>query len=340
MSAFKEEIDAGLAARLGRDLGVPVQVGDLAGLELKDRVVTVSEALYAGLGEDWLERLVDTFEGADLGSLRGWPILRVIEDHGTERPVEALEAIRRLTPMFSGEFAVRPHLIADPDGTLAIMKGWTSDPSEHVRRLASEGARPRLPWGQRLPAFVADPRPLFPLLEPLLDDRSAYVRRSVANHLNDISKDHPALVVEVLGRWARPGREKLVRRALRSLVKSGDLGALALIGVGEPELSVVRFEVEPRCRIGESVGMLVELACRAEQKLVVDYAVGLVGRKGRRRKVFKWSTRQVRPGRVVLERRHPMRPVSVRRLYPGEHTVELQINGRSFGTRPFQLTEA
>lgn len=342
MSAFKDQIDAELVRELADRLAlgssfVTKACNDLDDLELKARVIQVADALHGHLGEDWMQRLVEAFsEDTALVELQGWPILRVIEDRGHATPRASMEAIRRLTSTFSGEFAVRPYLIADPEGMLAIMQCWTSSSSEHVRRLASEGCRPRLPWGQRLPAFIVDPEPLFPMLEALVDDESAYVRRSVANNLNDIAKDHPERLVEVVGEWMAPSRERLIRHALRSLVKAGHPGAMSVLGVGAPEVEVRRFEVDGACRVGGSVEMRVELDVHGAQKLIVDYALHFVGKKRRRRKVFKWKM-GVFDGNVVLVRNQAMRNVSVRTLYPGEHEVELLVNGRSFGRRAFEL---
>ena len=338
MTPFKEEINPALVERLGSAIGTPLKVNDLDLLELKERVIAVSEALFSVLGDDWRSQLVEVFGGSDfggIGGLQGWPILRVIEDHGLDDPEASLEAIRRLTHVFSGEFAVRTYLCAEPDRSLSIIKGWTTSESEHVRRLASEGTRPRLPWGQRIPAFVQDPSALFPLLEPLLDDESEYVRRSVANHLNDIAKDHPDRLVEVVSAWARPSRMRLVKHALRSLVKAGHPGALEVVGVLPFAGSLLRFECAKACVVGETIDFAIEL--EAEQKLVIDYALHFQGARGPgRRKVFKWTTRETR-GRLELARSHRMREVSVRKLYPGAHAVELLINGRSMGTRSFLL---
>lgn len=153
-------------------------------------------------------------------------------------PVAGLEACKRLTQRFSAEFCIRPYLIAEPDRTLATLQSWTAHASPHVRRLCSEGTRPRLPWGVRLQAFVEDPRPVLPLLEALKDDPERYVTRSVANHLGDIGKDHYGLHLQICERWlgeceglsAAQAKERrwLIRHALRYHAKRGDAKARAL----------------------------------------------------------------------------------------------------------------
>jgi 3-methyladenine DNA glycosylase AlkC len=152
--------------------------------------------------------------------------------HGHVADLEAgLAACHALTQRFTAEFAIRPFLVREPVRSLEVIAGWTWDPSPHVRRLASEGTRPRLPWAERLPAFVKDPSPLLPLLDRLVDDPEPYVRRSVANHVGDIAKDHPAVAFELCGRWLDAPttlRRAVVRHAVRHPVKKGVAEAVHL----------------------------------------------------------------------------------------------------------------
>ncbi len=152
--------------------------------------------------------------------------------NGGQDPFEAaMRAQYELTQRFTAEFSIRPFLIQQPERTLARLLQWSTDPSHHVRRLCSEGARPRLPWAMRLPAFIKDPSPLLPLLEALKDDPSLYVRRSVANHVGDIAKDHPDLAYALCERWlhhASRERKWVVRHALRHPAKKGVEAALSL----------------------------------------------------------------------------------------------------------------
>ncbi|MDP3069360.1 MAG: hypothetical protein Q8N18_03685 [Opitutaceae bacterium] len=152
--------------------------------------------------------------------------------NGGRDPFEiSMRAQYEITRRFSAEFSIRPFLIRWPERTLARLMEWTRDADPHVRRLCSEGTRPRLPWAQRIPAFVRDPRPVLPILGALKDDPDLYVRRSVANHLGDIAKDHPALVFEICGRWvedASAERKWLIRHAVRHPAKKGVAAALRL----------------------------------------------------------------------------------------------------------------
>ncbi len=152
--------------------------------------------------------------------------------NGGADPFEiSMTAQHELTRRFSAEFSIRPFLIHAPERTLARLMEWTSDRDPHVRRLCSEGSRPRLPWAVRLPDFVKNPRPVLPILEALKDDPELYVRRSVANHLGDIAKDHPVLAFDLCERWLRGASENrkwLIRHALRHPAKKGDQRALKI----------------------------------------------------------------------------------------------------------------
>jgi 3-methyladenine DNA glycosylase AlkC len=226
------------------------------------------------------------------------------------------------------------------------MLAWTHDPSPHVRRLASEGSRPRLPWGLRLQALVQDPTPTLPILAALQDDSSEYVRRSVANHLNDIAKDHPQVVV----RWVKdhlkgapPERVALLKHASRSLVKHGYAPMLALWGVGSAFAGSAKLTVTPRkVAIGDSLTLALQLSSSSgkPQKLLVDYAVHHVKANGERTaKVFKgWALTLGPQAQTALAKKHSMRAVTTRRYYPGRHAVDVQINGQTVATATFDLS--
>ena len=163
------------------------------------------------------------------------PHLFFVAHHGLDHFEDSMRAQHALTQRFTAEYSIRAFLEKHPEATLARLREWTTDPSPHVRRLVSEGTRPRLPWAPRLRAFQKDPRPVIELLELLKDDPELYVRRSVANNLNDIGKDHPAVLTAVAKRWLRgAGAERrwIVNHALRSAVKRADPGALGALGYG------------------------------------------------------------------------------------------------------------
>ncbi len=343
------------AGALDVEAFVAEAVEGLEALELKDRVRRVSDVLRRHLGPDYraavahilraLPPPLEGTEGVTAGFLM-WPLCQLVEDHGVDDPETSLEALHELTRRFSAEFAIRPFLIRHPERTLALLAEWARDRDPHVRRLVSEGTRPRLPWGQRLQFLVEDPAPILPLLEALRDDPEEYVRRSVANNLNDIAKDHPDVVVELCRRWlegAPEARERLVRHALRTLVKQGHPGALALLGAGAPEVEVIRFEGPAEARIGESAQLDLHLRSTGDrsQKLVIDYAMHFPGAGGRsNRKVFKWRTVTVAPGEELISHRsHSFQPVSTRTTRPGPHRFELLVNGESLGDHEMALKD-
>ena len=265
--------------------------------------------------------------------------------HGHDDFEASMEALKYFTPFGSSEFAIREFLKRDLGRTLRVMRGWSEDSNEHIRRLASEGCRPRLPWSFRLVELVADPSPSVPILENLRADPSLYVRKSVANHLNDIAKDHPDKTLDVLQSWDRrhPHTAWIAKRALRTLVKEGHAGALALLGAGEAaKVRVDSFDVAPkRVALGGEVRFSLGLTSTAgkSQRLLVDYIVHYVKQSGRcSEKVFKWKEIDLGPGETVsLEKRQTIRDFTTRKHYPGNHRVEVQVNGARLAEGAFGL---
>src|SRR5262245_24710580 len=178
-----------------------------------------AEILVASLGPE-----LDGTEGFGLSPFRYLPHVLFVQKYGLDHFEPAMRAQYELTKRFSAESSIRAYLVKYPDATYARLVEWARDESPHVRRLVSEGPRPRLPWAPRLPAFQKDPRPVIALLELLKDDPERYVQRSVANNINDIGKDHPDVAVALCRQWlnsATPARRWIVGHALRSLVKRG-----------------------------------------------------------------------------------------------------------------------
>jgi 3-methyladenine DNA glycosylase AlkC len=274
-----------------------------------------------------------------------WSMGEFVARQGMADVPRALACLHALTQRFSAEFAIRPFVRDHPALVFDTLTRWTQDPSAHVRRLVSEGSRPRLPWGLRLQALVADPAPTLPLLRALQDDPSAYVRRSVANHLNDIAKDHADLVagwVHEHRRGASAQRAALLRHASRSLIKQGHTPTLAAWGL-QPGLqgSAGLVLSAPHAALGDGIGLAVTLisTARAPQDLVVDYAVHHVrANGGASPKVFKGWKLTLVPGETrALTKRHSLRPVTTRTLYPGLHRVEVLVNGCAVAAAAFDL---
>ena len=276
------------------------------------------------------------------------PHVFFVAEYGLEHFETSMRAQYVLTQRFTAEFSIRRYLERHQAATLARLKEWSADSSEDVRRLVSEGTRPRLPWASRLRAFQADPRPVLALLERLKDDPSLYVRRSVANNLNDIGKDHPALLVETATRWMENATEErrwIIRHALRSAVKRGESAALGLLGFGEAaRISVEKVQISPqRPAIGSSVAIACEIANRAPvvQRLLVDLRVHYVKASGvQRPKVFKLKQVELVPRETAPVRKTlSLDQLTTRTHYPGRHAVEVLINGRPYPLGTFELTD-
>ncbi|WP_241172665.1 DNA alkylation repair protein [Burkholderia gladioli] len=262
--------------------------------------------------------------------------------HDFDRSMAALAFFTRFG---SSEFAVREFLRDDPRRALATLRDWSRHEDQAVRRLASEGSRPRLPWSFRLREIEADPALAAPILDTLRADPSDYVRRSVANHLNDVTKLHPDWVLERAASWGGDdaGTRWIVRHALRTLVKRGDARALALLGAsGAARIEAVPFAVTPaRIELGETVTLAAELVSTAPhaQRLVVDYRIGYVKKNGSTaHKVFKLRELTLAPGqRIDIVRSQRIRDFTTRTHYAGRHGVELIVNGAVVAQAHFDL---
>ncbi len=251
-----------------------------------------------------------------------------------------------LTQRFTAEFSIRAFIEHDQPRTLRQLARWTLDPSEHVRRLVSEGTRPRLPWASRLRAFQRDPGPVLDLLERLKDDPSLYVRRSVANNLNDIGKDNPDRLLETAGRWlvgASAERRWIVEHALRSAVRRGDRGALALLGYAHAaRLDVHDISITPQSAV---IGDTLVIECvlrnpaRRAQTALIDLVVHYIKARGDRSpKVFKLKRIELAPNQSVrLCKRVSLAQLTTCQHHAGEHRVELLINGISQPLGGFDL---
>lgn len=330
-------------------------------LELKERSTQITEALSGFLPEDFeqaasimLSSLAPEDDGDLAGAtvnsngIAGWaimPMTHYVGLHGQDHFDLSLTLMKEMTKRFSSEFGIRFFLLAAPQRTLATLQEWTRDPSRHVRRLASEGTRPRLPWAMQLPSFIADPTPVLVILELLKDDPSEYVRRSVANNLNDIAKDHPDLVAEIAGFWlknASKDRVRLVRHACRTLIKQGHAPTLRALGYGEPRVKIGDLTIAtPRVAFGENLefGLTVESTSETAQPVIIDYAIHHRKANGSTtKKVFKWKTTSLGPfERHQAVRKHPIRSITTRQYYPGTHGLEILINGVAVASDKFKL---
>ena len=348
---------------------------DVDGLSLRGRTDVVATALLADLPDDYREvaslyrrALAADSPGASFGGWMIWPVSETVTtlalaasaapDGQEPRDASAFEdglaLLAELTPRLTSEFAIRRFLEADLDRALAVVTTWTTHEDDRVRRLASEGTRPFLPWSIRVRSVLAHPEAAVPILDALHADDSDFVRRSVANHLNDLARENPDLVVSIATEWSRdasaPGADPeaaantrwVVRHGLRTLVKKANPGALALMGFAPATLEVTPLRVSPDVvTTPGSLTLEFEVTNVGPEsvRLAIDYLVYYVKANGMLApKVFKLATPTVAPGeRVVLSKRHAFRPMTTRVHYAGAHSVELQINGQRYGRADFEL---
>lgn len=333
---------------------------DYEALGLMDRGRQIARSLRAHLPSAYPEALTillrsvgdrpQRTEGdGGMASFLYLPHLQFVEIHGVRDFEPSMRALHFLTQRFTGEYAVRPFLERYEEEALAVLRQWAHDPDPQVRRLVSEGTRPRLPWAGRLRRFQEDPGPVLELLELLRDDADAAVRRSVANNLNDIGKDHPERLLDVAREWivgAGEQRQALIRHALRSLIKAGNPAALKILGF-EPsagiQLTVPRLE-PAEVRRGEAIEIAFDLrnAAPTAQLLLVDLRVHYRKANGSTSpKVFKLRTVELPSGAVTsFRKRLSLADLTTRRHHPGVHRVEALINGVPATVGDFDLVDA
>ena len=317
----------------------------LESMPLKTRVNHLSEVLAELLVDDfsvnakWLKQVAEHWPNQEPGkgwhSFMAWPLIDYAGKQGLQQPTIALEVLKHLTPLFTAEFAIRPYIEQHFELTFKELLRWCQHDNEHVRRLASEGMRPRLPWGGHLNAFKQDPEPVFEILNHLRDDKSKYVQKSVANNLNDISKDHPQRVIDICREWQKnstPQRRWIIRHGLRSLIKAVEPSVFPLLGYSDKPAVKVDFDLtEQDVALGQKLEMLLSIHSKNSQtqELVVDYRVWHVKSNGKiTAKVYKWKNITL-PAResVYLKKSHGFLQLTTRKYYGGQHTIEILING-------------
>ena len=324
-------------------------------LELMPRGRHIARALALHLPRDFADAariLVDSMDApveplaGPMASFLFMPHAFFVAEQGLDHFEASMAAQHAITQRFTAEFSIRPFLQRHPEETLARLAEWARDPSPHVRRLVSEGTRPRLPWAPRLPEFQRDPAPVLRLLEALRDDPEPYVQRSVANNLNDIGKDHPGVLAETCERWMRgapPSRQWIVRHALRGAVKRGDPRALAVLGFGggagfvvsEPTLTPRRVRMGGRVEVAFTIANPGPGTRRA----VVDFRIHYVKASGRTApKVFKLRAIELAAGEATrVAKTVSLADMTTRRHHAGRHEVEAWIDGRAVPLGAFEL---
>ena len=319
----------------------------LAELSVMQRMARVSECLHAvlPLGYDASLEVLRALAPRLNSGFVSMCLPQYVATYGADRFDVSMDALKYFTTFGSSEFAIRHFLRRDLERSLELMHDWSLDDNEHVRRLASEGCRPRLPWSFRLEQIQADPRLAAKILDNLKADTSLYVRKSVANHLNDITKDHPDWVLDLIEGWSLDNKHTawIAKHALRSLIKQGNQRALAIIGAGgKPEVEIVDVRVNPPViGLGEKITLsfAVKSTVADSQRLVIDYAIDYVKANGSTSaKVFKLKALTL-PGNGTehLSRGQHIKELTTRRHYVGRHAVHIMVNGERLASTAFDI---
>lgn len=320
-------------------------------LELKQRVRHIAVTLHDFLPHDFPEAadiLVNLAQALRKNEIReqGFATIFIpeyVQVYGLEFPEVSLNALEDITQLVSAEFAIRPFLIRYPELTLKKMKDWSNHSSASVRRLSSEGCRPRLPWAMGVPALKKDPTPILPILENLKADPSEYVRRSVANNLNDLAKDHPELVLKIVKKWLgkNENTDKIIKHGCRTLLKKGHVEILGLHGYNPKSHGVLNgFELpKTKVKIGDHLNFSIHFTNREKQQTPyrLEYAIDYLTSTGKRsNKIFKITENELDPGEtVMIKRKQSFKNLTTRKHFKGKHTLTIFSNGRKIGSKEF-----
>ena len=336
-------------------------INDLDSLELKARTERITDTMikyfptdFEKAGKIMLASLGSPLDDdisagtVDAKGIAGWavtPLTHYVGLRGHDHFDLSMTLFKEMTKRASSEFGIRFFLLESSERTLFVLKTWTADSNQHVRRLVSEGSRPRLPWAMSLPNYIKDPSPVIELLEKLKDDNKEYVRRSVANNLNDIAKDHPDTVAEIASQWMKGAsneRKKLIRHACRTLVKNGHKKTLKVLGFNPPKIQKANISIStPEVVFGDTLQFTFFICSGSnkDQSLMIDYIVHHQKANGKTSpKVFKWRTTTLLTEKTLtLTKNHAIKKITTRKYYPGLHTVEIMVNGISMGKSDFNL---
>lgn len=334
---------------------------DLELLGLKERTDRITDTMIKYFPTDFKKaaKIMLSSLGSPLGDnissgvvnskgISGWavtPMAHYIGLKGHENFDLSMTLFKEMTKCASSEFGIRFFILEQPEKTLSVLKNWALDSDQHVRRLVSEGSRSRLPWAMRLPMFIEDPSPVIEILEILKDDESEYVRRSVANNLNDIAKDHPDIVAGIAEKWmvnASDERRRLIRHACRTLIKNGHKKTLIVLGYKPPSIREANIEIlTPVVIFGEALEFSISIASSSshDQPLMIDYIIHHQKANGKTLpKVFKCRiTNLLKNKTLKITKKHPIKKITTRVYYAGLHSLEVMVNGVSVGKSDFQL---
>lgn len=328
-------------------------------LALKQRISWISDMLKKYLPENYTEAVTillralpspldHTKTDNDFGEFIYAPYAEFIAKNGRTKNnlVFSLQALKEITMRFSAEDAIRYFLNDFPDETLATLKEWSKDSHYHVRRLASEGTRPKLPWAQKL---LIAPEKALPILENLYYDNTRYVTRSVANHMNDISKINSDLTLQILKKWKDSQKqnekemEYIIHHALRSLIKGGNPQAISFLQFStDPQILLSDFYItNDPVKMGDSLEFHFTIKAKDDEKLIIDYVLYFINKDGKltNKKVFKIKKLSLKKNQsITITKKHKMlEQMTTRSLYPGKHKIIIQVNGKQMIEKYFDL---
>ena len=319
------------------------------GLELKARGRQITTGLKKYLPENYAE-CIAIFDKVAENYTSGLFVLGMsfpdfVEVYGLDEKNWDLSvaALAKYTSLWSSEFAVRPFILKNEKRMMAQMLIWSKDKNEHIRRLSSEGCRPALPWAQALPEFKKNPAPILPILEQLKDDPSQYVRKSVANNLNDISKTRPDIVIKIAKSWHGENEHTnwILKHGCRTLLKQGNSEILALFGLDNTDsIEVSEFRLETKSvSIGGDIEFSFTVSAKEATKARIEYGVEYVKSTGKTsKKIFKLSEVSLKANeKKVYTRKHSFADLSTRKHYPGTHRITLIVNGAEYGSFEFEV---
>ena len=320
--------------------------GEWQDRELKARMRHITLTLKDFLPENFCDALVILKSISEKSSGFEYMFLPdFVEVYGLDDLETSIPALEFFTQHSSSEFAVRPLIIKYQKQMMRQMNLWSKSENHHVRRLASEGCRPRLPWAMALPVFKKDPALILPILKRLKADKSEYVRRSVANNLNDISKDNPDVVIELAKKWLGQNNSTdwVVKHGCRTLLKSGNTEIMRLFGFKSPvNIDVGQFKVTKNVLMGAELEFEFELISKKNKlgKLRLEYAIEYVRKNNKsNKKVFKISEGVYESKKLKINKKYSFRPISTRNYYPGRHAISIIVNGKEIKSKTFILYE-
>lgn len=316
------------------------------GRELKERMRHITMMIHAHSKLDYVEQLPIMVEvSAQFGGLFGMTFPDYVEVFGLDYLEASLDALEHMTRYSSSEFAIRPFIVRYPKAVMKRMRLWSINKNEHVRRLASEGCRPRLPWAMALPDFKADPKEIMPILENLRADESLYVRKSVANNLNDITKDNPDIALKFAAKWHGQHHHTnwIIKQGLRTLLKKGDKQALEIIGFNEEaKFEAKSFELSSKqVKLGDSLNFEFQIS-NLESEIAfakIGYVISYMKSNGTHSdKIFHITEKEFEPGALSkFNKKISFKDLTTRKHYPGPHHLSIIANGKKLVEQTFEL---